>query len=55
MNPKPLNSESKAEWAHANFLGVEKNKGVYLFMYLFLMVLVLKGQCDIYKSSYSVS
>jgi hypothetical protein len=36
MNPNPPNSESKAEWAHANFLGVEKNKGFYLCMNLFI-------------------
>jgi hypothetical protein len=36
MNPIPPNSESKAEWAHANFSGVEKNKGFLKFIYLFI-------------------
>jgi hypothetical protein len=55
MNPNPPNSESKAEWAHTNFPGMEKNKGFYLCIYLFLMAVIQKGQCDIYKSPYTVA
>jgi hypothetical protein len=34
MNPNHPNSESKAEWAHANFPAVKKTNGfIYLFIF----------------------
>jgi hypothetical protein len=50
MNPNHTNSESKAEWVHANVPGVKKTNG---FIYLFIFNCP-EGQCDIYKRSYSI-